>query len=209
MVYKDMQEVLERKQHVMNESLNNMKNHLHTIINSNNQERKELEMELFRIKQEKSQANRWAFIFCNRGLGDKSLREVFDHWKYYISLQRKKKRNIRYTHNFYKRNLMRKLFRDWKIEIDNTHREKSNKKCEARIQAAIENAIQGTNQELATLRKYAEDLILDLKNETVAKNNLKLLYENAILRGMNALQQESVNIQEANLKIREGYQYSQ
>lgn len=207
-VSKDMQELLAKKQHQYNEKLYSARNQLQVVISANNHERKKLEEELFKVRQDKAQANEWTYKFCNKGNNEKALRETFDFWKFYLAQQTRKRRNIRYTHNFYKRNLMRKIFKDWQGEIEITHREKSSSKTEKRIQNEVEKALQSTDQELENLRKMAQDLIQDLKNEAESKNNLKILYENALFRGMSALQQESLSVQDISGKLREAFGYT-
>ena len=41
-----------------------------------------------------------------------------------------------------------------------------------------------------------QELTEDLRNETIAKNNLKYKFEQALLRGMSALNIENLNIQQ-------------
>ena len=100
-----------------------------------------------------------------------------------------------YTINFYRRGTLKKIYMEWKNKTQIIHRKKAVQAVEKRIENEIINSTAKTNEEADLLRKMISELTEDLRNESLAKNQLKYKFEQAMYRGISALNQESNNMQ--------------
>lgn len=101
-----------------------------------------------------------------------------------------------YVINFYKRGRMRGVFKAWKIEahmIFKDHEQEMKRKITQQSRQDAKNEFQS---EVAMLKKMVVELTEDLRAETIAKNSLRYQFEQALLRGMNALSMESMSIEQ-------------
>ena len=95
---------------------------------------------------------------------------------------------------------MRNVFKSWKQAAHMIFIRHADKIAKNAVSAAEIRFRQETSEEVALLRKMVTELTEDLRAETIAKNNLKYMYDQAILRSMNALNIESMNIQQTTMQ---------
>lgn len=141
----------------------------------------------------KTRTARLYFAFV-RGQNKRKLNEALNGWISYYNQKKKNKTMTVYTVNYFKRGFLRKIYKEWKKETQKNHREKVKKINFDIIQQEIFNATSQTEQELNQLRKMIGELTEDLKNENYSKNQLKYKFEQALARGISALDLESTSM---------------
>ena len=99
-----------------------------------------------------------------------------------------------YIAKFYIRGILKRNYDGWKRETQNVHHENVNQATLKKIQSEVLTATKNANEEANLLRAMVRELTEDLRNETIAKNSLKYKFEQALLRGMSALNLETMNI---------------
>lgn len=129
----------------------------------------------------------------------KTCIKVIKAWRSNASKRKRTTKMTDYCENFHTRGTMRKAIRAWKQGVDMRYRSRTQKiitksKAEATQQAKIHLA-----DELGLLRTMVAELTEDLRHESLAKENLQYQYEQALLRGMTALNVESLAIHQSSL----------
>lgn len=133
-----------------------------------------------------------------RNENKRKLQQALYAWISYYSKKKRARKMNAYVLNFFKRNSLRRDFKNWKKETQTIHREKFAKFNAEKIQREIEIATNQVNEECDTMRKMICELTEDLRNETLAKVQLKHKFEQALYRGISALNVESSAVQQEN-----------
>jgi hypothetical protein len=115
--------------------------------------------------------------------------------KYHQNRIQKRKMNI-YIESFCRRGSAMRHFKAWKQETMQFHKNNVNVATQKKIHAEVNLASQRATEEVGILRLMVKELTEDLRSETIAKNTLKYKFEQALLRGMSALNMENMNIQQ-------------
>ena len=90
----------------------------------------------------------------------------------------------------------KRVIEAWRSACHELFRKRSVNRRVYEVNQAMANTKSDIADELDTLRKMVIDLTEDLRSETISKNTLKYQYEQALLRGMTALNIENLNIQQ-------------
>jgi len=130
----------------------------------------------------------------------KTSLKVIKAWQ---GIAKKRKRTTKmtdYCDNFFTRGVMRKSIRAWKQGADMRFRTRTQKAINHSKAEATAEAKAQMSDELGLLRTMVAELTEDLRHESLAKENLQYQYEQALLRGMTALNVESLAIHQSTLE---------
>ena len=122
------------------------------------------------------------------------LRQSLNGWIGF-HLKRVKKNKMRtFVGSFNRRGILMRIYKAWKNETQTVYRESVNQATMKRIENEVKLATQKAFDENELLKTMVRELTEDLRNETIAKNSMKYKFEQALLRGMSALNMENMNI---------------
>ena len=134
--------------------------------------------------------------FVTRQRNKKFLKITLNKWLKFHQHKQKSRKTHKFIIDFYERGILRKNYTGWRNETKKLHKENLNKANTKKINHEILLAVDSANEEHDLLKTMVQELTEDLRNETIAKNNLKYKFEQALLRGMSALNIENLNIQQ-------------
>jgi hypothetical protein len=136
--------------------------------------------------------------------GRKTSLQVVRAWADVAKKRKRTSKMTDYCDNFFTRGVMRRVMRGWKQGTDMQYRSRTQKAIAQTTVQATAAAKAQMAEELGLLRTMVEDLTEDLRHETLAKENLQYMYEQALLRGMTALNVESLAIHQSTLEQARG-----
>ena len=128
-------------------------------------------------------------------VGHRTLQWVLDAWRDFTDVGRRRKANEDRIAKNRTDNVEARMFQAWRQTAHFLHRKRSLKRRNTEVQEAIAGNNADLNDEMDILRQMIIDLTEDLRIETIEKNTLQYKYEQLMLRGMTALNLESLNIQ--------------
>ena len=117
-------------------------------------------------------------------------------WRDYLRSKKHRTHMDAYCRNYYRRRAMREVIRAWKEDANEIFRERARAMIQQTTEDTTDKVRNECESELSTLRHIVEELAEDLRKETLSKNAMRYKYENAILRGMNALSIENMTMQQ-------------
>ena len=122
------------------------------------------------------------------------LRRSLNGWISFRQNRVKKNKIKIFIANFHRRGILMRVCKGWKHETQTVHRGNVNQATMKRILSEVKSATQKALSENELLKAMVRELTEDLRNETIAKNSMKYRFEQALLRGMSALNMEHINI---------------
>jgi hypothetical protein len=189
-----MIEVLSLQEEEYQATLSSEKANLFDIIKSQDQSIEELTSILNYYTSLKQTRTHRLYSYFKKQQNKRKLKEIFGEWSKFQKFKKRTRKMNTYVINFYKRGSLRKDFKFWKNEVQAIRREKTAKRNVEITKEEIFKSIGSICQESDTLRKMISEITEDLRNETIAKNMLKNKFEQALYRGISALNSESSNV---------------
>ena len=189
-----MIEVLSLQETEYQEGLQRKKEEMFGVIKNQDSAIEDLNSTLAHYTQLKRNRTHRLYSYFERQQNLRKLKEIFGEWAKFQKFKKKQRKMNNYVINFYKRGNLRKDFKFWKNEVLGIRREKTAKRNEEIMKEEIFKSIGAICEESDTLRKMIGEITEDLRNETLAKNMLKQRFEQALYRGISALNSESANV---------------
>jgi hypothetical protein len=148
------------------------------------------------LKMKKHKDNRTHRLYTYFAYKKNKLRArvILNKWIEYHHKQLSKRKTSSYIEKFYRRGLLSRSYKAWKNEAQKIHKVNVNQSTMNKIQNEVHAATVKAFEEAELLKTMVKELTEDLRTETIAKNNLKYKFEQALLRGMSALNLENINI---------------
>lgn len=204
-VNKEVDQVFNLNQSQMGNELRLEQERMQFIIDEHDRDLEDLQAQfdsLKRLKQNRTLRLYTAFV---RRQNSRKLTQVLVAWISHFSRKSRSKSMRVYIVNFYRRGILRKLHKAWKNETQLVKREKYKEDCIVKTQEAIRRATQKVCDESDALRAIICGLTDDLRNESLAKIQMKVKFEQAMYRGMSALSQENEGIHEDVMSHSQGF----
>jgi hypothetical protein len=148
------------------------------------------------MKEHKRQRTQRLYNAFQRSDNNKRKKVALGAWLQYHRNEVHKRKKEVYIEGFSVRGLAMRHFKAWKLETRQVHKDNVNVATQKRIQAEVQIASQRALEEVEILRLMVKELTEDLRNETISKNTLKYKFEQALLRGVSALNMENMSIQQ-------------
>jgi hypothetical protein len=194
-----MRQVFDLQAYEFSNHLSAEESRLQSIAADRDEEIQTLIAHLARLRQVKSVRSKRLYRLYERKQNQRKLQTVLNCWlEYYNSCKRRNKMNV-YVSNYSRRSSFKKIFKEWKQQTLEIHREKVGKINHERTQREIEKNTGQVNEECQRMREMISELTEDLRNETLARLQLKHKFEQALMRGVNALNAESNNLHDGHL----------
>lgn len=171
-------------------------NSLNEAISEQAAEISRLKTELESIKVKRLKINRLAFLMFDKTNQDKSSKIILDTLKSFALSQKRKRRMTEICVELYNNKLKKSVYIPWKKEYTTQYRAEKNRRLHVKVNLEVSRLTEVTDKELSQLRTAVAELSNDLRSETIAKSHLKYQYEQALLRGMSALNLENMKIQQ-------------
>ena len=150
---------------------------------------------LAHVELKKSKNKMIEIALMEKNVGNLACQSIFDVWREYTAVARRKKDNEKAVSKNRSDGVQARLFQAWRQTTHLLHRKRSEKRRNAEVEMARANTNADLNDEMDTLRQMIIDLTEDLRVTTIEKNTLQYKFEQAMLRGMTALNLESLNIE--------------
>lgn len=164
------------------------------IINNKKKAAEDLAAKIAHLRKEKQNRTLRLYSVFQRDEDKRKLKIMLNVWIGFHLKKAKQKKMELYVSNFYERGLMMRNYKGWKDLTQNVHKANVNQATMKKIENEVANAKDQAFEEIELLRTMVKELTEDLRNETIAKNSLKYKFEQALLRGMSALNLENMNI---------------
>jgi len=169
---------------------------IQVLINEKRSQIDELNRKIEAMKQNKTKRTQRLYNAFTRSDNNKRKKVALGAWIQYHKNQSLKMKKEVYIEGFSIRGLAMRHFKAWKLETRKVHKDNVNISTQKRIQAEVQIASQQALEEVEILRLMVKELTEDLRNETISKNTLKYKFEQALLRGVSALNMENMSIQQ-------------
>lgn len=191
---KDMQDVYDKRAKENNGLLAEEQRRVDEILNAKAKQIQNLLENIKSMRNLKNSRTERLYLAFSRTEAKRKLRRVLNAWiRFHENKVHKKKMN-NYIMSFYKRGILARNFKGWRLETRKLHKDSVNQAMSKKIYNEVATASQNAIEESELLRTMVKELTEDLRNETVAKNSLKYRFEQALLRGMSALNIETMGI---------------
>jgi hypothetical protein len=192
----EVNQVVNLQQKQFSKELQEEKERMQFIIDEKDRDIDDLTSQFESLRKLKQQRTLRLYTAFTRRQNIRKLDQALIAWISYYSQKAKNKRMNTYTVNFYRRGIQRKIYKEWKNETQKMKREQKKIDTVKRIDEEIEKATQNVCDENDQLRIMISNLTEDLRNETLARNQMKFKFEQAMFRGISALNQENIKIHE-------------
>ena len=129
------------------------------------------------------------------------LHEVMDAWKWFTAASKRSKKIEQGIEFMRGDGIGKRVLHAWRSAAHVLFRKRSVNRRKYEVNQSVAETKQEVHGDLTELRQMVMDLTEDLRVETESKNSLKFQYEQALLRGMTALNSEGMNIQSASFDV--------
>ena len=187
-----LQTVLSAQAQLLGSKFDAEKAQMQTNIAENQAEIERLRAELERTKTKRLRSNHWAFVMFNRVNDGKVNRVIFDAWLADTKWQRRKKRMTQVVLKVYKQRAERRVLTAWRKLTHIAFKAGSSRLHQNKLRHEVLDASQTAHAEIARLQQITSDLSQDLRNEVQAKEHLQFQYEQALLRGLAAVNMQNL-----------------
>ena len=192
----EINEVFVFQDKIFTQDLNNEKERLQFIIDEKDRDLENLAAEFKTLKELQQQRTLRLYTALSRLQNRRKLDQALVAWIAYFTQKKRSKKMNAYVINFYRRGILRKNYKGWKNETQKMKRENTKVKTVQLIEHEITLATKSLCDESNELRAIICNLTEDLRNETLARMQMKFKFEQAMNRGISALNQENLNIQD-------------
>lgn len=193
---KEMQELYDLQVKNNDQRLEEESQKIQVVIDQKKTQIAELNRKIEEMKEHKRQRTSRLYTAFRKTDEKKRKKVALGAWiRFHKDRIHKKKKDV-YIECFCDRGLAMRHFKAWKLETRKVHKDNVNVATQKRIQSEVQIASQRAIEEVDILRLMVKELTEDLRNETISKNTLKYKFEQALLRGMSALNMENMSIQQ-------------
>lgn len=154
------------------------------------------------MQEMKKAKNRYVEMFLlEKKAGIHQLHEVFDAWKWFTSASKRSNKIEKGIEYMRSGGIVGRVFQAWRSASHVLFRKRAVNRSKYEVNQSVADTKQEVAGDLEQLRRMVMDLTEDLRVETESKNSLKYQYEQALLRGMTALNHENLTLQSASFDV--------